>query len=205
MGKTDKGTRLAAPNFILGLDMSLEHTGWCLANLKTGEVCRGLIEPKGRKGMERLQFLRSRVLNLARYGVVEDPPVALRIDCLVFIEHYAFGARGTAMISLGELGGVIRLGLHDWGIPYIEIPPTQAKKFVTGKGNVNKNIVLKEMLKRFGEDLDDDNIADATGLMYLGRAVVGKEVKPLAQFQEQVVSDVVKSYLKESKTNVNAA
>ena len=29
-------TRLTPPDYILGLDMSLEHTGWCLYNVKTG-------------------------------------------------------------------------------------------------------------------------------------------------------------------------
>ena len=123
-------------------------------------------------------------------------PALQPINCLVMIEHYAFGARGAAMISLGELGGVIRLALYESKIPYIEVPPTLAKKFVTGKGNSNKNVVLLEMYKRFGEDLSDDNVADATGMMYLGRAAVGLEEKPLLAFQKDALTELLKMHAK---------
>jgi len=213
--KVTDGIRLTAPDYILGLDMSLEHTGYCLYNVKTGEKLQGLIEPGGKKGVERLKIIRERVMELARFGqlgpVVKPTgkrqdgitffEAPMRISCLVMIEHYAFGARGQAMISLGELGGVIRLALHEAEIPYIEVPPTVAKKFVTGKGNCNKNLVLLEMYKRFGEDLTDDNVADATGLVYLGRAITDTYDKPLLSFQAAVVADVVKGYFKEHPAN----
>jgi Holliday junction resolvasome RuvABC endonuclease subunit len=209
MVKQKKATddiRLTAPDYILGLDMSLEHTGYCLYNVKTGEKKQGLIEPGGKiKGMQRLDFLRRNVICLAQFGKLSEevmignnPPM---ISCLVLIEHYAFGARGQAMISLGELGGVIRLAFYNQGIAYIEVPPTVAKKFVTSKGNCNKNLVLLEMYKRFGEDLTDDNVADATGLMYLGRAITDTYDKPLLSFQAAVAADVVKSYFKEHPVN----
>lgn len=180
---------LAAPDFILALDLSLAHTGYALTNLTTGNVIKGLIEPGNLKGMERLAFLRTRVLQLA----ATHPDT-----CLVLIEGYAYGAKGAAVVSLGELGGTIRLALWETRIPYLEIPPAQVKKFVTGKGNAPKQIMLKEVFKRFdGEDIDDDNIADAFSLMQLGLALVGRNAKPLVQFQEQVVADVAKAALKQ--------
>ena len=206
---------LSAPEHILGLDMSLEHTGWCLTNLKTGETTQGVFEPNPNKskkvvqilGMKRLVWLREHVLSMARYGVrPEDancaPP---RIACLVLIEGYAFGAKGSSGISLGELGGVTRLALWDEKIPYIEVPPTQVKKFITGKGGAQKDIVLKEVFKRYGADFDDNNIADAFALAQLGRAITNTHEKDLVVAQKEVVADVVKTYFKDHPVLAAAA
>lgn len=203
-------TKLPVPDYILGLDMSLNHTGYCLYNVATGEKKQGLIEPGDKiKGMERLKFIRDHVVEMAIFRKTPADIIARNnrpvgenslwkgnANCLIMIEHYAFGARGAAMISLGELGGVIRLALYESKIPYIEVPPTLAKKFVTGKGNSNKNVVLLEMYKRFGEDLSDDNVADATGMMYLGRAAVGLEEKPLLAFQKDALTELLKMHAK---------
>ena len=200
---------LSAPEHVLGLDMSLEHTGWCLTNIKTGETTQGVFEPNPNKskkvvqilGMKRLVWLRERVLRMARFGYVaseiEDSAVKRPISCLVLIEGYAFGAKGSSGISLGELGGVTRLALWDEKIPYIEVPPTQVKKFITGKGGAQKDIVLKEVFKRYGADFDDNNIADAFALTQLGRAITNTHEKDLVVAQKEVVADVVKTYFKD--------
>jgi hypothetical protein len=196
--------------YVLGLDMSLKHTGWCLANLASKARSNGLIEPGDKlKGMDRLNFLRQRVKNLALYGSVsglasgEVTPIdaflrqtplvqAPIIDCLVLIEGYAFSAKGSSGISLGELGGVVRMALFDGNIKFVEVTPTQVKKFVTGAGNSPKNIMLKEMLRRFDEDLTDDNIADATALAYIGRMLVG-DFLPTTDYQRKIQSDLIKA------------
>jgi Holliday junction resolvasome RuvABC endonuclease subunit len=198
-------TRLTAPDYILGLDMSLEHTGWCLYNVKTGVRQEQVLEPNPTKskkvtpvlGMRRLVWLRERVTNLAMWGAPERPTEGERISCLVMIEGYAFGAKGSSGISLGELGGVTRVALYDLNIPFIEIPPTQAKKFVTGRGNAKKEHMLMETLDRWGVKFLDDNICDAFGLVQLGRAITNTYDKPLLVFQKEVVSDVVKTWMKE--------
>jgi Holliday junction resolvasome RuvABC endonuclease subunit len=196
--------RLTAPDYILGLDMSLTATGWCLYNVKTGVREERVLQPNpsaSKKvvpilGMHRLVWLRERVTNLVLWGAPEKPTEGERISCLVMIEGYAFGAKGSSGINLGELGGVIRVALHDLNVPYIEIPPTQAKKFVTGAGGSQKDIVIKEIFKRFGVDTNDNNIADAIGLMFLGRALVN-DFQPTTDAQRQVVSDVMKTWLKD--------
>lgn len=192
---------LTKPKHILALDMSLTGTGWALYNVETGKHEKGRFDTSELRGLERLRFLRDRVLHLAWYGHLNGPFDGLmtpdkKLELLVFIEGYAFGARGAAMIDLGELGGIIRLGLADLEIPYVEITPTQVKKFICGTGNANKNVVLKEVFKRFGEDINDDNIADAFSLMQLGRAACGCLGQDMVKFQADVVSDVVKTYFK---------
>lgn len=44
------------------------------------------------------------------------------------------------------------------------VPPSVLKKFVCGKGNANKNVMLMKILKRWDEEFIDDNLADAYAL-----------------------------------------
>jgi Holliday junction resolvasome RuvABC endonuclease subunit len=95
------------------------------------------------------------------------------IDCNKFrglagvaIEGYAFGAKG-AYFNLGEVGGVIRLAAFQEEWPLIQVPPTSLKKYITGKGTSPKDIMIKEMYKKYGLDINDNNDADAAGLAIL--------------------------------------
>jgi Holliday junction resolvasome RuvABC endonuclease subunit len=211
--------RLTTPGILVALDLSLEHTGYAVMDLTTGVIRKGLIEPNGPKGPARLGFVRQRILNLVTRGNpdwVTEPHTCIKDDggtpgrrctacdwekprpCLVLIEGYAFSMHSRSVTGLAELGGVVRLALHDAQIPFLEIPPSQLKKYLTGRGNAPKQIMLKEVFKRYGPegDIDDDNIADAFALLQLGCALVDRPTRPLVQFQEQVVNDIVKSVLK---------
>jgi hypothetical protein len=55
-------------------------------------------------------------------------------------------------------------------IHYAPVPPTHLKKFATGKGNANKERMLAEARKRFGEYIDDDNEADALLMLELAKS-----------------------------------
>ncbi|HUV67023.1 MAG TPA: hypothetical protein VMW24_24260, partial [Sedimentisphaerales bacterium] len=63
------------------------------------------------------------------------------------------------------------------------------KKFVAGKGNADKDLMLKEVLKRFALDLDNHNVADAVGLLYIGLALIGNW-QPTTDQQRAVVTAV---------------
>ena len=55
----------------------------------------------------------------------------------------------------------------------MEVAPTSLKKFVTGKGNAKKDLMLLSVYKRWGFDTTNDNKADAYGLAQFGRALLG--------------------------------
>lgn len=90
---------------------------------------------------------------------------------LVTIESYAM--HGTQIVQAVELGTIIRFFMSRTGISYLDVPPTSLKKFVTGKGNAKKDLVIKEVFKRFDYDTDTDDLADAYGLAALGLAFSG--------------------------------
>lgn len=93
---------------------------------------------------------------------------------LVIIEGYSFAGKFTNYFQY-ELGASLRMVFHNNEVPYIEVPPTSLKKFVTGKGNSAKNLMLLDVYKRWEFDTEDDNEADAYGLAQFGRAIIGKE------------------------------
>jgi len=85
----------------------------------------------------------------------------------VAMEGYAFGSQMAN--TLGELGGLVKLAVYDrYGIQSLVVPPTNLKKYVTGKGTgVQKNQMLLHMYKKWGVEFTDDNAADSYALARL--------------------------------------
>jgi len=163
------------PSIVTGIDASLTGTAICALSLKDlhmAHVCT-LTAPKGVGGIQRLRWLSSRLHRvLCEVAALAGTSEKMHI----FIEGYAFCARGASVVSLGELGGIYRLLLAKrWG-GYNEIPPTSMKKFICGKGNANKNVVLEQCYRKFaiGSDrLRNDNEVDAYCLARMGAAFLG--------------------------------
>ena len=88
------------------------------------------------------------------------------INCLhsVFLEGPAFLANGKFALQMGALHFMIRLMLKKRGVNYSIIAPGTLKKFVTGKGNAKKDLILLKVYKKWGVEFDNDNLADAYSL-----------------------------------------
>lgn len=137
---------------VVGMDLSLTAAGFCDASspytLKTDHL----------RGCERIATIRDHVLGFVRAN--DDP--------LVMLEGYSFASKGTAVINLGELGGVVRLALHEAGITVVEVAPSALKLFGTGKGNANK-VAMGMAAQRNGyTGPEDDNAIDAWWLRQFG-------------------------------------
>jgi Holliday junction resolvasome RuvABC endonuclease subunit len=144
---------------ILALDLSLSATGW--ADAAGAGVLR---PPKDHdRGMKRLVWIRDQVLEFA--ANTEQLHVGSASADLVVIEGYAFGAKNQAGVhAIGELGGIVRVALFEFGVPVVEIPPASLKLFATGKGNAPKDEVLAAAIRQLGYDGHDHNLADALWL-----------------------------------------
>jgi Holliday junction resolvasome RuvABC endonuclease subunit len=141
---------------ILALDLSLTAPGICHPDGATETL---KIKP-ALKGMHRLALIRAMV----RSTVTTD-----HVD-LVTLEGYSYGSKGRGVINIGELGGVIRLALHEASIPFVEIPPSCLKRYATGRGNADKDAVLQQAVIRAGHVFVDNNAADAWWLWQLALA-----------------------------------
>ena len=70
----------------------------------------------------------------------------------VAIEGYAFGAVGR-VFQIAENCGLLKYKLWKQGIPYSVPAPTEIKKFATGKGNANKDMMLDSFKEETGVDI----------------------------------------------------
>ena len=154
--------RRTAPNpRSMGLDISMRGTGVIIQDTKTEAVlCEKVIKSNSNKlpnGPGLWVHNRDIVMELvAQY----EPTV-------VYIEDFAFGQANKAH-ALGANAGVIRTGLYEMGVDVHLVGPTVLKKFVSGKGNCSKDVIIKEVWKRWKYDTNDNNLADAYALSEMG-------------------------------------
>lgn len=105
------------------------------------------------KGMQRLGDIG---------GCIIDMLKTYKPD-LVALEGYSFGSKFNHEIMY-SIGTVIRYFLWQSEYDYKVIPPSTLKKFVTGKGNSKKDLMLLGVYKNWGFDTTDDNLSDAYGI-----------------------------------------
>lgn len=88
---------------------------------------------------------------------------------LIYIEDISFGSKGLASDQLAALNYFIRINLlKEKFLPYYMVAPGQLKKFVSGSGSAKKQLMLKEVYKRWGIDFNSDNLCDAYSLARMG-------------------------------------
>jgi len=139
---------------LLGLDMSKRNSG--VALYESGTIITSVINiPVKYKD----NLIITNMISRSLFELIDDPA-----NTYCMIEDYAFGAKGRTF-ELAEINGVLKWRLHfEMGIPREQIMICgggQLKKFATGKGNCPKDIVIKEVFKRWGFDTDNNNEADA--------------------------------------------
>jgi len=146
----------------LGIDGSLTSTGF--AHPSANGVVTGRIKPSS-KGVERLAAIRhglSGVIGAAK-------------PTRAFLEDYAMGARGKTY-NIGEGGGVLRLTLYDFGIPFTVVSPTTLKLFSTGYGGPasSKDVMIATAIHHFGFQSSSNDEADALLLYWFGETLAGR-------------------------------
>lgn len=156
---------------VLGLDISLTGTGVVVVNSEFKILSQSLVESKPMPD----RFKRF-------HGIVDSifSDVRKASPVLVVIEGYAYGARGQSVFDIAELSGIIKKKLWDLKINFVEVPPTQLKKFITGKGSAPKELMLQQVYKKFGEEFDDNNLCDSYCLARLGVELLDQTAKAKA-------------------------
>ncbi len=165
---------------IVGIDASLTGTGIAYLQDRREPVTEVIRSRKS--GVERLIEIRDQVRS------------HLPFADLVVIEGYSFASANQAH-QMGELGGVLRVMLAEAYVQWIEVPPSQVKKFATGRGNAKKEEMAVAIFKRWGREFATNDEADAFVLAKIGEAFLG-EAGPLTAFQ----IDVINSLKRKKKT-----
>lgn len=89
----------------------------------------------------------------------------------VVIEGFSYNSRGRAVSTQYGIGWLMRDRLYGGMFDYTDVSPATVKKFATGKGNAAKDIVMREVYKRWGFESDSNNITDAYVMAQIARAL----------------------------------
>ena len=172
--------------YVMGIDQSKRHTGVCvLTEAGCVEVFKLIEPPQSLKPNQHLIFIRDNLSELlARYA-----------PSIVVMEGYSFNSINKKF-DLGEVGAVVKMCVHDSGANLHVCAPTLLKKFITGRGDANKELIRIHTLSLYGIDIADDNLADAHGLAQLGLQIHSATTNK--RFQLEVVRQVVGSALSKS-------
>ena len=143
----------------------------------------GLVPGKG-TGLDRLIWNRNRICDVYEKAKPD----------LIVMEDFSFGSNMSFVREIAGMAFMIRAEIHRAKIPTLLVSPSSLKKFIVGtagssKQKVGKDLILKEMLRRFGHDLTDNNVADAVGLAYIGMAMV-EEWAPTIEPQRDVLKQL---------------
>jgi crossover junction endodeoxyribonuclease RuvC len=158
-------------NYFIGLDLSINGTGFVIIDNEAKIINQKLITTNPKDDIE------DRFLNIIKeLEIIYNNTNVLQ---KVYIEGLSYQSVSSNAAQLAGIHFIVRLELKKNILDYKDkveiIPPGVLKKFVTGKGNCKKNLILLNVFKKFGETFDDDNLADAYSLARLALFNYNKE------------------------------
>ena len=79
-----------------------------------------------------------------RHDLLSDWAMSCIQGCEVYIEGYAFATSGKSHVrSVAENSGLLKYKMYKAKQPFTSVPPTVIKKYATGKGNANKEVMYE--------------------------------------------------------------
>lgn len=90
---------------------------------------------------------------------------------LICIESPSYASKGQYALQQGALAFMLRAAIEEKSLTYIDVAPSQLKKFVTGSHLCKKEGFILPLYKLYGYENNDDNIRDAYGLAQIARSV----------------------------------
>ena len=173
-------------SLILGLDLSLNHTGWCRFDTITGARTFDTLDYSKLRNMERIAAATKDIVEL------------LRPANLVVMEGLSMGlpqGKSGPFVPQGRadligLTYIIRLWLWKTTKPALIVAPTCCKRFTTGSGKAEKGMMIREVFRRWQVEADDDNQADAVALAEMGRAYLDPGPYKPTEFQIDALTKV---------------
>jgi Holliday junction resolvasome RuvABC endonuclease subunit len=84
------------------------------------------------------------------------------------IEGYAFVKNIDSFVRLVEVGTVMRQILHKRKIPWVDVDPRTLKKWTTGIGAADKELMAKAVFEKWGFKNPNTDLVDGYALARLG-------------------------------------
>jgi Holliday junction resolvasome RuvABC endonuclease subunit len=162
---------------VCGLDPSLTSFGGAV-------TCGPAVSP------ELFRF-KTKLMGHARLDYLLGEVTSIARDCdVAVIEGVLSHMPGAeAHLNLAGLHWLVRHRLHELGVPYAVIPPSTRMKWLTGKGNAEKDDCLTTAIKRFTlADIGGNDHADALTLAAMGAAAYGQPLVPMPADRDPLLS-----------------
>lgn len=113
----------------------------------------------------------------------------------IIIEDYAARALGNTN-AIAENGGILKYKLlYEFLIRPKDIllcSISHLKMFVSSKGNAKKELMIKEVYKKWNFDTNNNNEADAFGLLMVLKSMYYPDTIKLTSYQKEVIKKIVK-------------
>ena len=150
---------LLADTAVIGIDCSARSTGVVYLTA-SGMSATTLIVPKKLREGARLGRIYAELKAFIDTGAARVPLVA------GVIEDPSFNSTNRPF-TIGEVHGVVKLLLDQYGIPLYGAAPKTLKKYGTGKGTADKAGMIEAALS-YGCSSDQNDVCDAWLLAMMG-------------------------------------
>lgn len=110
-------------------------------------------------------------MRLIRFeGKLEEIRRSVGVSIVVFeAARHAGPKMQGALVVQAEIQGVLKSWCERSKIEYRGVSPSEIKKLATGKGNCNKQAMIDSARKKWGDQVKDDNQADALWILEFAR------------------------------------
>lgn len=178
----------------LGIDPSLTGSGLVLID-ESYNVLEMIKLFTPAMGVERLFHLQNKLLE------VLNRCTTIRQIC---IEGPALRETGR-IFDLGQWAGILYLELYKQGLDFTIVAPLQLKKYVSAIGkNQGKQVVILDVFKNFGEEIRDNDLADAYVLARIAHDFYGlcnnSKPKDIKKYQLEVLNKLFEAKKEKSGT-----
>lgn len=111
----------------------------------------------------------------------------------ITLEDYILNPKNPrTTMALIEAGSLLRTRLTLEKYQWITVAGSQLKKYILGRGSGDKSLIIKEVYKQYGLDINNNNEADAIVLAHMCRDIISNK-----QGKNKPQRDVLKKILKE--------
>lgn len=187
-----KQTKRHKYNFI-AIDYAITRPGLCFTDKSEmgGFACVSYNAPKKDNYNHRIL----RYTDYADMLISEIPYSIFNSKTIVILEDYAAGAKGRTN-EIAEATGILKYKL----LVETGIKPNQLwlcnishlKMFLTGNGMAKKELILKEVYKKWGFDTNDNNEADAFVMWKILKALYHEAEDRISVYQKDILKRIRK-------------
>lgn len=173
----------------IGIDPSLTSTGVVVLRDEEVLMCETLPNQPSLYLVERVAKILHRVEQVVKLNYKRYPKESI----VIALEGFSYGSKGRSVFDIGYLGWRIRELLinmeSSFKIKWLLVPPSNLKKYASGKGNCKKEIVIMNVFKRWNQEFEDNNQADAYVLARVAKSYFYPE-EDLLEFQKESMEGV---------------